>query len=170
MKGVRCLLMKLSEEEALYFYKKYFRLLKHIAWRILHSKEEAENIAQDTFLKAFNSDKNPHSHNFSAYITTICKNAALDRKKALSRIVPLSENILLKESADSPKENAEANLLLEKLQSILTAEEFDILIFRIYYQLSFKEISQLVSSTSSKLIPRYHRIKKKVEKALGGRL
>ena len=162
--------MKLSEEEAMYFYQKYFRLLKHIAWRILYSQEEAENIAQDTFLKVFHSDCNPRSRNFSAYITTVCKNAALDRKKSLDRYVTLPEDFLLKSSEESPEDRAYHSLLLDKIQNVLSAEEFDILIFRIYYQLTFKEISQLISCTTSQLIPRYHRIKKKVESVLGGRL
>lgn len=162
--------MELSEEQAYAIYQKYFRLLKHIAFKILHNMDEAENIAHDTFLKVLNSDIKYPSDSFISYISTICKNASIDRKRYLDKQIdtPLNEEIVSQDA--SPKDVAESHLLLEHLKLILTEDEYDILIYRIYYQLSFKNISKLTSKSVNQLIAKYHRIKKKVVVALGERI
>ncbi len=161
---------KWDEKEVRSVYEKYFRLLKHVAYNILKRQDEAEDVAQEAFLDALKNASSFHGDSFISWLCSITRNKALDRKKKLSRTIHLDEEIEVVSKDESPAELASSSLLLNKIRSNLTSEEYDIFIFRIYYELSFKDIASITSQSVSQVIPKFHRIKKKVKDLIGGYL
>lgn len=59
--------------------KKYDKLCSHIADRILHSKEDAEECVQDTYLAVWNRIPEERPSYFRAFLCKITRNIAMDR-------------------------------------------------------------------------------------------
>lgn len=68
-------------------FEEYKQAIFHIVFKIVHSSEEAEDLVQETFIKAFSSLKtyNP-SYRFSTWLYKIAANASIDhiRKKRIN--------------------------------------------------------------------------------------
>lgn len=62
--------------------------------KILGDEEEAKDIVQDTFVKAWQTiDRYDSRHAFSTWLYTIATRRCLDRLKQLRRLVPLPEDV-----------------------------------------------------------------------------
>lgn len=149
-------------------YETYFRLMKHIAFSILPSDSEAEDVVQEAFLKSVeNADTYRRGTNFTAWICTITKNLALNRKRELTRQVTLDETY-----EEHPEEGKEKNdplyqsYLLKQIRALLSPEEYEIFILRIYHELSFQDIALLSGDSRSAVTNKYHRALKKIRKDL----
>ena len=59
--------------------KKYDKLCSHIADRILHSREDAEECVQDTYLAVWNRIPEERPSYFRAFLCKITRNIAMDR-------------------------------------------------------------------------------------------
>ena len=73
-------LLEARDEKALEECKqKYDRFCFRIAHRILGSKEDAEEIVNDTYLRLWNTIPPQQPESLKAYASTVCKHLALDR-------------------------------------------------------------------------------------------
>ncbi len=61
-----------------YIYDKTYKVVFFVAFRILGNKHAAEDVVQDTYLKAVSNIDAYASDNFTAWITTIARNNALN--------------------------------------------------------------------------------------------
>lgn len=157
-------LLKKKDEPAFdEVYRKYYRLVKHVAYTIIPSECIAEDIAQETFLKMYeNIDTYQNDVSFTAWLCTISRNLALNEKKKRSRLSEMPEY----EKADNdmrPDEKAEENQLLERIKALLSEKDYDLLIMRLYHRLSYKELSKMTGESVAALTNRYHRIIKKIK-------
>lgn len=69
--------------------KKYYRLVSNLINRMIYNKDDVEDLAQEAFIKAFNSlDKFDHQFAFSTWLYKIASNNCIDyiRKKKLNTI------------------------------------------------------------------------------------
>ncbi len=69
--------------------KKYYKLVSNLINRMIYNKDDVEDLAQEAFIKAFNSlDKFDHQFAFSTWLYKIASNNCIDylRKKKLSTI------------------------------------------------------------------------------------
>ena len=74
--------------------EKYGNRLKRVARRVLISEDDAEEICNETYLRAWNAIPPACPKSLSAYLTVICRNLAinqLEKKKARKRNVVLTE-------------------------------------------------------------------------------
>ena len=62
--------------------KKYGRYISAVADSILASKEDTEEVVNDTYLRAWNSIPPQKPKKLGAYLSTIARNLALDRYAA----------------------------------------------------------------------------------------
>ena len=51
------------------------------SWHMLGSRQEAEDVTQETFLKAYRSRASLRTNNVKAWLYSIARNACLDRKR-----------------------------------------------------------------------------------------
>ena len=56
------------------------------------------------------------------------------------------------------------------MRSLLSKEDYDLVLYRAGLDLSYRDIEQLVGKKVSVLIPRYNRAIRKLRKELGGKI
>ncbi len=68
-----------------YIYDKTYKVVFFVAFRILGDKHAAEDVVQDTYLKAVTNIHGYNADNFTAWITTIARNGALNEYNRTKR-------------------------------------------------------------------------------------
>ena len=142
-------------------YSTYFGLLKHICFGYVHDIAEAEDCAQEAFLRIYDSPATKVKPDvFLAYLCKAAKNLCLDRLKKNK------EESLEEEFAATKDDFHYQDELLERLKQILSPEEFDALVMHVCLGLKFDEIGVALSITPSAARGLAYRGKEKAKKAL----
>lgn len=157
-----------------FLLEKYQRLVYTLALKLLKKPEEAEEMAQDTFVKAFQKlDSYEGKSKFSTWLYSITYNACISelRKRRIEfkslddrQISDQDEQKMHDYYRDSRKEDQEKylNLALEKLP-----EDDQVLVTLYYYESqSMDEISLITGLTVSNIKVKIHRARKKMNELL----
>jgi len=149
---------------------KHKNLVFSIALKILNSREDAEELAQDCFLKAYQAlGTFEKKSKFSTWLYRIVYNAAISktRKKKLE-VTPMDNYIIQNYSEDDVPFGAdslnaeEQKILIDRaLQSL---NEEDNLLITLFYkgENSVDDISYITGLSVSNVKVRLHRIRKKL--------
>jgi RNA polymerase sigma-70 factor (ECF subfamily) len=149
---------------------KHKNLVFSIALKILNNREDAEETAQDCFVKVFHSLRSfEKKSKFSTWLYRIVYNAAISktRKKKLE-MIPM-DNYVIHNFTDEQEEDSMYTLdsglqkeLIDKAMQKLTGDES--LLIDLFYkgENSIEEISQITGLTMSNVKVRLHRIRKKL--------
>lgn len=148
----------------------YKDMVFSLALKVMKNREEAEEVSQDTFIKAFRSLHNfKGDSKFSTWLYKITYNNCMDRVKKISRtyntnsIDEVVENKI--ESTESVLDSIErkerAELMKECLDE-LPEDERTILWMFYYQELSLKEIIDVTSYSEANLKVKLHRSRKKL--------
>ena len=123
-------------------YKKYYNLVYNIAFSILKNYENAEDIAQNVFVKIGNLEQEKLPKNYEAsWIYTVTKNECISfirKNKEISSIENRLEND--KNEIEAVIQNSSYQNLLESLEQV----EKQIIFLKIEEGYSFKEIAKLL--------------------------
>ena len=148
----------------------YKDLVFSLALKIMKNREEAEEVSQDTFIKAYRSLHNFKGESkFSTWLYKITYNNCMDRVKKISRsynthtIDEVVENRI--ESSESVLDSIERNeraQLMKECLSELPEDERTILWMFYYQELSLKEIIDVTSYSEANLKVKLHRARKKL--------
>lgn len=130
-------------------FHQYERILRPFAFNLTNSREETEDLLQDTFYRALsNADKFAEGTNIKAWLFTIMRNIFINsyRRKKLSRVtVDTSENqYLLNSTKRVEKNDSERSFLAEDLQAALSdvSETFTKPFLMYYNGFHYEEIAQ----------------------------
>jgi len=150
----------------------YQRPVYNLTYRMLSNPQEAEDAAQETFLRAYSrlSQYKPQ-HKFSTWILSIANHHCIDRlRKRRATLVSIDDNpvlqnlegndILPEYSALSQERSAEVQRLLEQLEP----EYRTPLILRYWEEYTYEEIAQTMDLTISAVKSRLFRARKKMAK------
>ncbi|WP_299898871.1 RNA polymerase sigma factor [uncultured Aquimarina sp.] len=150
--------------------QRYQSLVYTVVYRMVKNKEEAEEIAQDTFVKAYKSLVNYRGESkFSTWLYTIAYRKSLDAIKVKKRFVSTE---LIEEISEG--EIGMVNDALNYLQtkekkkiiadSILKLPEEEAAIVTLYYfeEKSVKEIKAIVGLTEENIKIKLYRSRKKL--------
>lgn len=141
-------------------YEKYNRLVRYLAYKIVLNLEVAEDITQETFLRFFNHINKTKFYNLKYYLVTTAKNLSLNyRKKKLQETI-YNDDLVLRVSNEN--KNRFTEMILD-LQKFLSPEEVDIIIFRLVFNYSFKEIAKEMNTTLYTISSKYYRAIKKIK-------
>ena len=144
-----------SQTKAIYGEK-----LKALAFRILHSSEDAEECENDTYLKAWESIPPQKPQHFFAYFAKICRNTALnmlEKQKAEKRsavIVELSDELWeCLPDRHSLEEIAEQELskIISTFLKTVSKENRIIFVRRYFLSETISDISKALSISESKV-------------------
>lgn len=153
---------------------KYKGLVFTIAMKILRNNEEAEETAQDAFIKAYQSlNKFKRESKFSTWLYRIVYNAAISktRKKVLQK-ADLSNEIIDNYTTDEIKsslwilEEGDKKKLINKIMSGLNPEENALITLYYYDENSTEEIAEIMGLSQSNVKVRLHRIRNKMNHEL----
>lgn len=156
----------------------YKDLVFTLAIRMLKNREEAEEVSQDTFIKAYKSiNKFQGDSKLSTWLYRIAYNTSLDRikkNKKYLKDIPIDE---FTEREVKSIDNALDNLItLEKNQAIKNCIEKlpsdDSALMTLYYfdELSLKEMSEILNLTANNIKVKLFRCRKKLATILKSEL
>ena len=135
-------------------YNKYYKLVLYVILKYVDNKDDAEDLAVDTFITMYNKiDQHNDAKSFKYWLLTIAKNKArryLDKNRN-------SEVIDTEYISIQPDNNSSYNMLLKSCSMILTPIEFDVLNYHVVFDMTFKEISKLCNISQSEAFRTYKR-------------
>lgn len=153
---------------------KHKNLVFSIALKILNNREDAEEVAQDCFLKAFQALKSFEGKSkFSTWLYRIVYNAAISRtRKKRLELIPMDNHVIHNYTEDSVAQGVEGmeaeerRVMVEKALERLPSD--DNLLITLFYkgESSIDEISEITGLSSSNVKVRLHRIRKKLYEGL----
>ncbi len=149
---------------------KHKNLVFSIVLKILNNREDAEEVAQDVFLKAYQSLKNfERKSKFSTWLYRIAYNSAISRtRKKKFEFVGLDTQIIDNYSTDEVSSNIhqlednDQRQMLEKAMAGLSEDEN--LLITLFYKAdnSIEDISAITGLSVSNVKVRLFRLRKKL--------
>ncbi|NMB32796.1 MAG: sigma-70 family RNA polymerase sigma factor [Clostridium sp.] len=129
----------------------------NIAYRMVGNTDEAYEIAQEVFLKAYKSIKDFKGNSlFSTWLYRITTNTCLDELRKKKKVISLDEDIKFGDASikhqirdDSPGpedliEKAETVKLVNEMIELLPEDYKSVIVLRDIQGFSYKEISQII--------------------------
>jgi len=157
---------------------RYKDLVFTLALRMLKNREEAEEVAQDTFIKTYKSlDTFKGDSKFSTWIYRVAYNSCLDRikknKKHLND-VEINEftahQVIVIDNTLDTLEIVEQKEAIQRCINFLPSEESFLLTLYYFDDLSLDEISKIVGMTSNAIKVKLFRSRKKLATILKSQL
>ncbi|MBR6020152.1 MAG: sigma-70 family RNA polymerase sigma factor [Lachnospiraceae bacterium] len=141
------------------FYEAMERPMFAVAYRILQSREEAEDVVHDSFLKLYKKETTERVSQGYSYALSTVRNEALQRLRKSKREFPCGE--------------VRAATLLNPVKSViedalreLTQEERVIVTLRVNAELGYREIGKVVGLSAATVFRRYMKAISKIRKEL----
>jgi RNA polymerase sigma-70 factor (ECF subfamily) len=162
--------------------ERYQRRVINVGYRFLGNREDAEDVAQETFLKVYLSAKSykPRAKLFT-YLYTIVTRLALNRLRKKKRLRWFSLDQLERngevgigqevpaDPADQPDqslERAEREAIVRRALDALPAAQKTAVILSRYEGLSYKRIAEVMELSVSAVESKLHRAKQTLRKKL----
>ncbi|WP_394926804.1 RNA polymerase sigma factor [uncultured Robinsoniella sp.] len=146
-------------------YQRYSRELFLYLYALLKDTSAAEDILQETFLKAFLSLDKTHP-NFRAWLYKVGKNECLNYLKRQQRIVPEADMELFYESGsplDGILEKEQNRILLESLMKLPILSR-EVLVLQYFFEMPQREIAEILDLSPGNVRIIVHRAKKELKK------
>ncbi len=155
---------------------KHKNLVFSIVLKIVNNREDAEEISQDVFLKAYQSlNTFEKKSKFSTWLYRIAYNAAISKtRKKKVEMVTIEDTVITNYSTDEIGRNIneldenDRQVTLEKALKQLPDE--DNLLITLFYknENSVEDISEITGLSVSNVKVRLHRIRKKLYEEMNG--
>jgi len=157
-------------------YKKYEKPLFSYIFRMTNNRENAEEVFQKTWIKVIEKMKSyKEKGKFSSWLFSIGHNCTIDLLRKETRIkedyIISDDSFTIKEKDKNPEQilvSDENRELLKTAINKLPQEQKDVVLLRIYGDMSFKEISKVLNTPLNTVLGRMHYAVKNLRKGLGG--
>ncbi|MDF2556539.1 MAG: polymerase [Bacillales bacterium] len=152
-------------------YKQYAKTLYFYLLRLSGSKHLAEDLTQETFVRATVHLNEYEGEEARAWLFKVARNAYLDewRKQKRRKTIPLLSIFSSKEDMISPYGIPEDSLLmqekheqLEDLLSFLPEQYRSVIYLREYEEFSYKEIMEALQLTEEQVKVKLHRARRRL--------
>lgn len=159
-------------------YDTHRETVYRLAYRYVRSRQDAEDIMQDTFIKAFRGLQSFNRKNdaaFSSWLSRICINNALDlirkkKRRKIDRFIPLAKvETGLVSAGRSPEQAAQSEqarrLMSQAIQSLSPKQQ---IIFDLRYgqHQAIKEIAACMNCSESSIKTHLFRLMSKLRQQL----
>jgi RNA polymerase sigma-70 factor (ECF subfamily) len=149
---------------------RYKNMIYTLALKMIKNREEAEEVAQDTFIKAYNSlSKFKGDSKFSTWIYKVAYNTCLDRLKKNKKeddtisIDEFSSHLLkTMDNALSALEEKERKQAIQNCLNLLQREENFLLTLFYFEDQSLEEIGKVMSITANNVKVKLFRSRQKL--------
>lgn len=158
-------LVKQSDPDTIeYIYSSYYKLVKYHVYEIVRNNEDAEELTQDVFVKAFEKiEQYDEKHSFATWLINIAKHTAIDHLRKKRPDIEYVDDISLINSDD---ENSLCGELDAKIRYLLSEEEYTIVTYRIYFDLKFADVGKMLGKSTATVTGKYYRAILKLKKEL----
>ena len=149
----------------------------NLARWLLRNEQDAQDVVQESYLRAFRSFSGFHGTNGRAWLLTIVRNTSytlLKKNRAVDFTTPFDEEIHAAEhESASPAtilEHSEDSDLIRQALDALPAEFREILVLRHQEGLSYKEIADIAQIPPGTVMSRLARARAKLKEYLAARM
>jgi RNA polymerase sigma-70 factor (ECF subfamily) len=145
-----------------------YQAVYHYILSLCRDEKEAEDITQDTFVKAISTESFRGESSYYSWLCSIGRNIWIDkcRKSGILQFEEMPEEALPAASESPPLEEviADGELLRQVHRIIHKMDEpyKEVFTLKVFGDLSFKDISFLFGKTESWARVTYHRARKKI--------
>jgi RNA polymerase sigma-70 factor, ECF subfamily len=154
--------------------EKYKDPVFNVAYRMLGNPTEAEDVAQEAFVRAFTQlHTYKDTHRFSTWLLSIASHLAIDQIRRRRFIALPLENVpFLEWIADvgaGPEQSAIQGEVADEMQKVLDAlpaKYRAVLVLRYWYDFSYEEIATALSLTPALVKARLHRARELVARTM----
>ncbi len=146
--------------------KKYMQTAYYIALGFVHNHQDALDLSQDTFIKAFRKIKSFDTNRpFFPWFYRILKNLCIDHFKRVRHRneIPLEESYFISQE----KEDKEMKAALWQGIEKLTFEQKEIIILRYFREFSYQEIAEITGKPIGTVMSSLHYAKKRLKEVAG---
>jgi RNA polymerase sigma factor (sigma-70 family) len=158
-------------------YRKHEKKLCHIAYSITKDRHLAEDVVQETFIKAYKKIETiEDTQKIGAWLAAIAGRTAIDYLRAEKRRkwLPSDQSLMEQIFSDqdiihSIEKEVEIILFKEEIQHLLymlTQEYQQVLVLRLQYGLKEDEIAYKLNLKSGTVKTRLHRARKQLKKVM----
>lgn len=149
--------------------RRYERPVYNAAFRMLGNPDEAADVMQTTFLKAFeNLDRFNPKFKFFSWIYRIAINESINQLNRRGRTEPLAEN--LASSTRGPDDRIDTRRKGQQVQAVLMTMQEDhraVLVLRHYSECSYRQIGEILQipekTVKSRLFTARQQMKQKLQ-------
>jgi len=149
----------------------------NLARWLLRNEQDAQDVVQETYLRAFKSFSGFHGSNGRAWLLTIVRNTSctlLKKNRAVDFTTPFDEEIHAPDDDSvSPatilEQSEDAQLITEAMDK-LPSEFREILVLRHQEGLSYKEIADIAQIPPGTVMSRLARARAKLKEYLAARM
>lgn len=154
--------IKQGDEEAFeIIYRKYEGLIYYIALSITKNKEDAEEIVQDTFVNMYNSINSYHEKNkFKQWLMQIARNLSYNKVTRNKEKNTIHDDDYI----NSTQTNDSQYDVIFTINNTLDKTAGEIVILKLVYNFSFKEISEELHMTVNQVQGIYYQSLKELKK------
>ena len=150
----------------------HMRRVYDIAYGFVNDHDDAEDIAQDVFVKVFHALKSfRRESEFSTWLYRIATNSSLDRlkqrKRSIARHVPMEEAQITGVAMNQSAEQNEDSMLIERALYELPTLQRAVVMLRHMDGFSTKQVSAILKCSEGTVKTHLHRGLKKMRKKLG---
>ncbi len=148
------LIKKCQEEDLDNFgllYDAYIEKIFNFIYYRTSSQEVAEDLTSQTFFKALKNISKFQGQYFSAWLFRIARNTVIDHYRTSRPVEDIDNFTDLKAFKDLEKETDDKELLSEvkKALEFLKPEQKEIVIMRVWDELSYKEIAEITGKSEA---------------------
>jgi RNA polymerase sigma-70 factor (ECF subfamily) len=159
-----------GEEEAFtYLVEAYQRSVYNLCYRMLGNARDAEDAAQESFLRAFKAiHRYDPSRKFSTWLLTIASNYCIDRhrRRKLPTFsydsLPVPDIPAKTIGMEKRAIHIEDQETVTSLLDVLKSKDRSVVIMRYWYDYSYEEIAQSLSLSISAVKSRLHRARREL--------
>lgn len=153
-----------------FLVEKHKDMVFSIAFRILKNREDAEELAQDAFIKAYQSLGTFRGESrFGTWLYRIAYNAAVSRSRKKQMVLSeldhrIIENYPTDEMSDELDRlsDEDQKKIVDGLLDTLNPEENSLIMLYYYDNLPTEEIGEIMGLTQSNVKVKLHRLRKKL--------
>lgn len=151
--------------------EKYKKPVFNLCYRMLGNSEDAEDAAQETFLRAFkNIHRFDESRSFSTWLLSIAAHYCIDQQRRQRYRIISIEDLPIPELPDNSPglemqvSNKQDRERVQTLLNVLNAVDRAIVVLYYWNEFSYHEICQSLSLSESAVKSRLHRAKRAMAK------
>lgn len=151
--------------------KTYEPPVYNASYRLLGNQQDAEDVTQTTFMKAFQSLGQYNSaYKFFSWIYRIMSNEAINLMKRRSRSEPLQGDVAANEpSADSMIYTNQVDAELQAAMMTLSEEHRNVIVLRYFSEAGYSQIARILDLPEQTVKSRLFEARRQMKKALDHR-
>ncbi|WP_436865194.1 RNA polymerase sigma factor [Bacillus fungorum] len=157
-------------------YELYEQKIYYVAYSILNNIQQAEDAVQETFITLYKNLEKLHrlrTEELKRYILRVAKNKAIDSYRKNKRHETFLEEY--EKSIEAVDENIEewekrkmSEVQIDTLLKELNESNRQVFKYKVFYNLTYQEISSVMGITEANVRKRFERARKRVQNMIGG--